>query len=275
MGFLLIMKAEVVRSFIITRRYWFRTLTGLVVGYSMLMVLIWGFIYSQDGVQDTLSTNRDPTQFVLGFLIGMLAFGVIGMFTQGLQGMATTGVLEQLCMSPHGLITNFLARSIVAAISTVLSSAILLWLITLTMDGRVYFHPVNVPILLFLTYMNVLGFGFMMGGLVLVFKQVGQIAVLIRMGLFALAIFASEKELEKMSGWFTAVMHSLPIADAAICLKWILIQGHTVVDGKSLIMDQPSFFFLILNSIAWTFIGMTCFKLMEDWSRSKGTLGGY
>jgi hypothetical protein len=44
------------------------------------------------------------------------------MFTQGLQGMATSGVLEQLCMSPHGLITNFLRQVLVASVSTIISS---------------------------------------------------------------------------------------------------------------------------------------------------------
>ncbi|NLF58282.1 MAG: hypothetical protein GX580_11660, partial [Candidatus Hydrogenedens sp.] len=108
MGFFLVMKAELVRSFIIMRRYWFRTITGMIMGYGMLMVLVAGFIYSRPQVEENLNKFSDPaaaTNFVLGFIIGMFAFGVVGMFTQGIQGMATTGVLEQLCMSPHGLIT--------------------------------------------------------------------------------------------------------------------------------------------------------------------------
>lgn len=275
MGFFLVLKAELVRSFIITRRYWFRTLTGLAIGYGMLVVLIAGFSYSRDSVQETLSKSvENPTNFVLGFIIGMFAFGVVGMFTQGLQNMANTGVLEQLCMSPHGLITNFLARSSVSAVSAVISSAIMVWLVTISMGGTLYFDLIPVIVLLFLTFANLLGFGFMMGGLVLVFKQVGQVAVLVRMGLFALAIFATEDILEQ--GWGVAMfMHVLPITDAAICLKYVLIQGHGVIDTQSVFFDLPSFKFLILNSLLWTFIGIGVFHFMEDRSRSKGTLGAY
>jgi len=269
-GFLLIMKAEIVRSFIITRRYWFRTLTGLVIGYGMLMVLVVGFTYSQTPMDESLSPHiEDPTNFVLGFIIGMFAFGVVGMFTQGIQSMASTGVLEQLCMSPHGLITNFLARSVVAAVSTVLSSGLMLWLVTLSMGGTLHFEPFPVFVLLALTFINLLGFGFMMGGLVLVFKQVGQVAIIIRMVLFALAIFATQ-ELVAQGGVFAWFLHALPITDAAICLKYVFIEGQ----GDA-VFALPSFRFLIVNCIAWTFIGMVCFRVMENWSRYKGTLGAY
>ncbi|HEX72310.1 MAG TPA: hypothetical protein ENN65_03240, partial [Candidatus Hydrogenedentes bacterium] len=84
MGFFLVMKAEIVRSFIIMRRYWFRTITGMILGYGMLMVLIAGFIYSRPAVEESMSLFDDPTaatNFVLGFIIGMFAFGVVGMFT--------------------------------------------------------------------------------------------------------------------------------------------------------------------------------------------------
>ncbi len=34
-------------------------------------------------------------------------------------------------------------------------------------------------------------------------------------------------------------------------------------------------YFLIANAAFWTVVGITCFRAMEDWSRSKGTLGAY
>lgn len=282
MSFFLVMKAELVRTFIIMRRYWFRTVTGLIMGYGMMLVLIMGFMVSRDEVTETMS-NRfgDPNQatnFVLGFIIGMFAFGIVGMFTQGIQSMAGTGVLEQLCLSPHGLVTNFLARSTVSAVQAILSSSVLVWMVTATVGGTLHFDPVAVPVLLCLTFFNLLGFGFMMGGLVLVFKQVGQVAILIRMGLFALAIFATEEMLHK--GWFLAgLIHILPITDASILLKWALISNQGI-NGDDLsnyvpIFQHPSMFFLVLNCLVWFALGVTVFKAMETWSRSKGTLGTY
>jgi ABC-type polysaccharide/polyol phosphate export permease len=278
MGFFLVMKAEIVRSFIIMRRYWFRSLTGMVIGYGMLMVLIAGFMYSQPAVEEGLKRFDDPakaTNYVLGFIIGMFAFGVVGMYTQGLQGMAQTGVLEQLCMSPHGLITNFLARTAVASVTTILYSGFMVWMVTFTVGGTLYFDPVAVLALLTLTFLNLLGFGFMVGGMVLVFKQVGQLAILIRMGLFALAIFAREELLEQ--GWLLAlVMHALPITDAAICLKYVLVRDQGRVDGAFVsVFAHPCFYWLLASCVIWTVVGLITFKYMENWSRYKGTLGSY
>lgn len=279
MGFFLVFKAEMVRSWIIMRRYWFRTLIGMFISYGMLLVLIYGFMYSQETVQDTIQNSygdaERATNFVLGFIIGLFAFAVVGMYTQGLQGMAQSGVLEQLCMSPHGLIVNFMARTIVASVSTIISSSVMVWLITYTVGGTLYFDTFPVLLLLTLTFINLLGFGLMMGGLVLVFKQVGQVAILLRMGLFALAIFAKREVLEE--GVVVAgIMHVLPITDAAICLKYVLIEGQGAVDGNfQSVFLLPSFYWLLASCVAWNIIGISCFRIMENYSRNKGTLGAY
>lgn len=280
MGFFLVLKAELVRNWIIMRRYWFQTLIGMFISYGALMVLIYGFIYSQDTLQDVMSNRLGDadraTNFVLGFIIGTFAFGVIGMYTRGIQNMASTGVLEQLCLSPHGLIINFLARTLVAAISGILSSSFMVWVVTRTVGGTLYFDAFPVVALLALAFVNLLGFGFMVGGLVLVFKQVGQVAVLVRFGLFGIAIFASEAVLERSNAFLAAILHMLPITDAAVCLKYVLIKGQGAVDGNFVsVFTHSSFYFLLISCVAWTTIGFSCFKAMENWSRSKGTLGSY
>ena len=299
MGFLLVAKAEIVRSWIIMRRYWFRTLTGMALSYGMLMVLVLGFIFSQSsgtkdqpkdrpaisregedapapqekeatGVLGLTAKDRDKaTTYILGFIIGVFAFGVVGMFSQGLQNMATTGVLEQLCMSPHGLIVNFLARTLVTSVTTIISSSIMVWLVTETVGGALHFSFWPTLILLTLTFVNLLGFGFMVGGLVLVFKQVGQVAIILRIVLFGLAVVANEEVLSQ--GWaLAAVMHALPITDASICLKAVLLNGI----GYG-IFTHPSFYWLVASCVFWFSLGIISFQFLEDWSRSKGTLGAY
>lgn len=285
MGFLLVVKAEVVRSFIIMRRYWFATLTAMFVGYGMLMVLIYGFVSNRDQLSDTM-TGRfgDPElaiNWALGFIIGMFAFGIVGIFTQGLQGMARTGELEQLCLSPHGLVTNFLGRSLVAAVNSVLSSTIMLTLIALTVDGVLHVAPLSTAILLVLTYANLIGFGFMVGGLVLVFKQVGQIAMLLRLALFGLAVGASDR-IDQWHVVLRTIAHAMPITDAAICLKYVLVQGQlqasVIADGAKEFVPVyylPSFYLLLVSCVFWSIIGIACFRYLETWSRDRGTLGSY
>ncbi len=266
MGFFLVMKAEVVRTLIIMRRYWFATIIGILVGYGFLMMLISAFMTNSGRFKEL---TDEALSSVLGFIVGMFAFGIVGLFSQGLQGMARTGQLEQVCTSPHGLVTNFLARSFVSAVTSIFSLSIVLFLVTVTLKGKITATPGPTVALLFLTYCNLIGFGFMVGGLVLVFKQVGQIAMLLRMGLFALAIIAG-KEIVNWPSLLRWIAHALPITDASICLKLVLIDGL----GYRVFV-QPSFLFLIINCALWTVIGISLFKLMENWSRAKGTLGAY
>lgn len=270
MGFFLVLKAEVVRGLIIMRRYWFATITGLLISYGFLMLVILAFVSNRAALAQWGETIFDK---VVGFLVGMLAMGLVGMFTQGLQGMARTGELEQVCMSPHGLVTNFLARSFVAAVMSILSYTILLTLIAASLKGKIHLDPLATAIVLALTYTNLIGFGFMVGGLVLVFKQTGQIAMIIRLVLLLIAI--GSEEIAKLPGWFRAVAHCVPITDAAICMKYVLIKGQQIDGEFHSIFTQPSFYYLILNALVWTLIGIACFRYLENWSRDKGTLGAY
>ena len=274
-GFLHLIKAEWLRSFIVMRRYWFRSIIGLVLGYGMMLMLVYGFIYSQDTIADRVGAGDQAINFVLGFIIGMFAFGIVGMYTQGLQGMASTGILEQLCMSPYGLITNFMARTVVGAISMIFSSSILVWAIATTVGGELHFSLVPVLVLLALTFLNLLGFGLMVGGLVLVFKQVGQVAMILRMVLFGLAIFAREEVVEKSNFILAGLLHLLPITDGAICIKYVLLKGQMQGEELVPVYFHPSFFFLVLNCFIWIVAGVACFKYMENYSRYKGTLGTY
>ncbi|GMW02692.1 MAG: hypothetical protein AMXMBFR84_38280 [Candidatus Hydrogenedentota bacterium] len=266
MGFFLVMKAELVRGFIIMRRYWFKTMVGMIMGYGMLVGIIMAL---SSGTVDPNQYSQFITDKALGLVIGMFAFGIIGLFTSGLQGMARSGELEQMYMSPHGLITNFLARSCVAAFMSIVTWSIMIAMVAATFDSQIHASPALTVLLLVLTYLNLIGFGFMSGGLVLVFKQTGEIAVILRLILIGLALTITED----MYNWpivLQALAHVAPITDAAICLKLVLMEG----EGTA-IFTHPSFYFLMINCGIWTAIGLTLFKLMENHSRSKGTLGAY
>ncbi len=226
-GFFLILKAELVRSFIIMRRYWFAALIGLSMGFAMIggavkMVITLGGTNALDNLSGYVS-------LVLGFFIGVFAFGIVGMFTQGIQGMARTGELEQVCLSPYGLVVNFLARSFVSSVNSIANSAIMLGLVAhFVAPGSLHFAPAATVALLGLTYLNLIGFGFMVGGLVLIFKDVGPIAMILRFILIGLATFSTFSETGPQA-WpapARAVAHVLPVTDASRCLRYTLIDGQ-------------------------------------------------
>ncbi|MDZ4859360.1 MAG: hypothetical protein SGI88_10295 [Candidatus Hydrogenedentes bacterium] len=308
MGFFLVLKAEVVRSMIVTRRYWFATMTALLVA----CVMFYGFInIFLSGLGLGASMAGVAVDRALGLVIGIFAFSIVGMFSSGLAGMARSGELEQVYMSPHGLITNFMARSAVATVLSIITWTILLMFISAAFsekgdgapaptqtahaegvptatptkgpvadvegkpgvksapDGKIHANPAAVSVLFLLTYFSMTGFGFMVGGLVLVFKQIGQVAVILRMAMMAVAWKASDG-LYDLPLVLRSIAHAVPVTDAAICLKLVLLQNYGMH-----IFIHPSFMFLLLNVAVWTPIGLVCFKAMENWARSRGTLGAF
>lgn len=304
MGFFLVLKAEVVRTMIISRRYWFATLTALIVGCIMFTGMFYGFLA---GIGLGAGMAGIAIERALGLIIGIFAFSMVGLFSTGLAGMARSGELEQVYMSPHGLITNFMARSTVSTILSIVTWTLILTFMSasftratanaaqgaepaavhaapsipsekgpgpatpgrITGDGRLHADPLPMVVLFFLTYFSMTGFGFMIGGLVLVFKQVGQIAVLLRFAMIAVAWTASDALYDK-SVVLQWMAHIVPVTDAAICLKLVLLRG--VGNG---VFTHTSFYCLIANVAIWTPIGLACFKFMENWARSKGTLGAF
>ena len=269
-GFFLVMKAEVVRMLIIMRRYWFASVIGIIIGYGMLIGLIIAFMSQRERVDEYTSGMEGGMEGALGLMIGLWAFGLTGLFTQGLQGMARTGELEQVCMSPYGLVTNFFARSLVMAVNSIFSLGIMLALISWTLGGTLHIHPVMAPLLAMLTFANLTGFGFMVGGLVLVFKQTGQIAMILRLIMIGLALLATTQNMGEWPLLARFMVHLLPITDAALCLKMSILDGA----GYG-VLQHSSFFFLLVSCVIWNVIGVTLFHFMEDWSRDKGTLGTY
>jgi hypothetical protein len=265
-GFFLVMRAEFVRAITISRRYWFATLLSLTMGYSFIMGLIYALASGQ--AEDKFAYMA--TGGSLGLIIGAFAFAIIGIFTQGLQGMARSGELEQVCMSPHGLIGNFLARSLVSSITSIFSLSIIFALIAKSVGSKLHFDPIATVAVLFLTYVNLIGFGFMIGGLVLVFKQIGPVTTVFRLAQFLLTMMAATTELMNSKNPFMVFIHLIPALDATVCLKAVLLEGIGLA-----VFGLPSMYWLIGNGIVWTIIGMILFHYMENISRDKGTLGAF
>jgi ABC-2 type transport system permease protein len=231
----------------------------------MLIGLIYGF---GSGAMDEQWAEA-ATGNALGLVVGMFAFGIVGMFSQGLQSMARTGELEQVYMSPHGLMTNFIARSLVSTVVSILSWTVMLTLVSATLNSNLHADPFPTFVLMFLTYVNLIGFGFMVAGLTLVFKQIGQVAVIVRLGIMAIAFWATPAMYD-LPPIIVGAAHVAPVTDASICLKLVIIHGIGID-----VFSHPSFAFLLISCAVWTTLGFVCFRYMETWSRDKGTLGAY
>lgn len=246
------------RSFIMFRRYAFDTLSGIITIYLFFLLIFYGaraLLGGQQGYGDTLSG------IVVGFFIWILAIFTYSELSFDLVREATEGTLEQLSMSPMGL-TRVLVARFVAGLGLQLALLATLLVLMMASTGRwLHLDVVSLVPLVVLTMTGVLGVGFVMGGLAIVFKRI-QSSLQILQFLFPVLLVAP---LER----FPAVKY-LP-------LSWgNRLISSVMVDGTSIFSIAPSDLgFLVLNSAVWMTIGVIVFKRFERIARQRGLLAHY
>lgn len=258
MNTLLLVRIMTKRSFIMFRRYAFDTLSGIITIYLFFLLIFYGaraLLGGQQGYGDTLSG------IVVGFFIWILAIFTYSELSFDLVREATEGTLEQLSMSPMGL-TRVLVARFVAGLGLQLALLATLLVLMMASTGRwLHLDVVSLVPLVVLTMTGVLGVGFVMGGLAIVFKRI-QSSLQILQFLFPVLLVAP---LER----FPAVKY-LP-------LSWgNRLISSVMVDGTSIFSIAPSDLgFLVLNSAVWMTIGVIVFKRFERIARQRGLLAHY
>ena len=103
-----VLYAEVLREIITTRRYLLETISGLVMVYILFM----GFFFAGQGftAHVTLQAlNRiDLAHRTVGFILWLFALNSVGHFSNAIRDESNIGVMEQIALSPSGLIMDCL-----------------------------------------------------------------------------------------------------------------------------------------------------------------------
>jgi len=244
------------RNLIELRRYAFDTVFSL--GGVLLLFLL--LFYGARGLGGpNLSNGQTLTSLVAGFI----TFGVVIQSYSAIAGWmtqeATLGTLEQLAMSPYGLLRVLLAEFVasfgyqlivVLAMSTVVQAATGRWL---HLD-LVAIAPVLVVLLL-----QVLGCGLLLGGLALVFKRVTALVNLMQFGFVAL--IAAPVHTYAWMKW-------MPVALASDVLRQITVSRAQLAD-----ISAGTWLLLLAVTSICLAAGVVVFRQMEDLARDRGLIG--
>jgi ABC-2 type transport system permease protein len=140
--------------------------------------------------------------------------------------------------------------------------------VMLVMGFRLPLRLEGIPIFL-LTIVGFLGFGFVMGGITLIYKQVFSIANLLQNVLVFLT--GALVPVSFFPDWLEFLSHLLPSTQGIIVLR------HVVIDGQSLMSawQDGSLILLVLNSSVYFFGGWLFFLWCEHLAKTQATLGQY
>jgi ABC-2 type transport system permease protein len=205
---------------------------------------------------------------LLGYLAWIFVSEVLGNIGRGIRGAATAGTLEQMCLSPAPLGIVLTGRTIAhLATSVVMLGTFTLLLRQLAGVPMPMTLP-GLPVAL-LTALGVYGFGYIVGGVVLLFRQIESFTNL----LSNLMLFLNGTLLPValMPDWLSPIARVMPSTQGVVVLRNVVLDGQTL----SAAWADGSLMWLTIHSLGFLAFGYAAFALCERTAKRNGSLGQY
>ena len=252
-----VLGANVRKVAIEMRRYLPKTISMIVTFYAIFLMFFLGIHALGNPESAGESSQYLIVIMVLWFLSLMAMQGIGWEITQE----ATRGTLEQLYMSPVPPWQIMLARMIgTVLVNLVVIGLMLLMAMATAGEWLAFDLPTLLPLVL-LTIFCMLGIGFMVAGLALVFKQIQallQIAQFIFAGLVTVPVF--------LTPWFEL----LPVVRGATMIREAMAAGTTLTG-----FTASDWTLLLVNAIFYFGLGVFLYSQAEKRAMNKGLLGQY
>jgi ABC-2 type transport system permease protein len=205
---------------------------------------------------------------LLGYVVWLCAAKVIVTMSWNLRQETQTGTLEQMYMSPTPAEFLLLGQAISRLITTAILVTPLVLVMVFVLDVELPLRAATLPILL-LTLLGLFGFGLLLAGATLLFKQVESFADLVQYGL----IFFNGAliPIERFPAWLAAVAQTLPTTQGIRLLRQVMLDGQSLSD----LWREGSLIWLFIHSLCFFVGGWLLFKWCESAARRRGTLGQY
>ena len=205
---------------------------------------------------------------MLGFLITFYVMETLNRMSWALMGEAQAGTLEQMYMSPVSSAYILFGRALASFVVATLSLLLIAPTLILAFDIEISLPIASLPIFV-ITLVGVTGFGLMVAGMTIVFKQVGRIANLLSNTV--LFVNGTFWPVEDMPDWLSSAARILPSTQGIVALRQIALDGQSL----SALWSDGTLVFLTVHSLAFLAFGWIIFRWCENIARAHGSLGHY
>lgn len=245
------------REWIEIKRYLPNTISELVIFYFVFL----GFFLGIALIGDPENSDYNTQVVIVNYIFWYLVLSVTQGIALEISNEASRGTLEQLTMTPYNLSFILITRMISKLILSMISITILLVLAMLTSQQKLNLDLLSIMPILLITLLGVIGLGFIISSITLVYKQSGYIVQLfqfIAMGMTFIPLTV------------------LPILKYAPFIYGLqLIREITINNSSIFSLTVSDFVFLIINSLIYFIVGLYVFNRSEKFAKSKGLLGQY
>ncbi len=212
--------------------------------------------------------SEQVTWTLVGYIVWFYALLAISNMSWNLREEMQTGTLEQMYMSPAPIGVLLIGRTLASLIITTIMVALLVLPLTIWLGAQIPLRAAGLPVFL-LTVAGLYGFGFMIGGATLLFKQVEALANLMQNIL--LFMNGTLLAVDQFPGWLESFTRALPSTQGIIVLRNVLLEGQSLGAAWA----DGSLVALMMNSALYFVGGLLVFRVCEYFAQRKGSLGQY
>jgi ABC-2 type transport system permease protein len=210
----------------------------------------------------------DLATALLGYVAWFLMNQVLQNVGQGIRWAAVGGTLEQMCLSPAPLGFILMGRTVANLMITLLFVALLSAILKLAHGVGVPMSLAGIPVCV-LIILGVYGFGYLIGGMVLIYKQMESLTSLLSNGM--LFLNGTLLPVALMPPWLAAVARALPSTQGVIVLRKVVLESQTLGAAWA----DGSLVWLLVHSLLLLTSGIVVFTWCQHIAQRNGSMGQY
>jgi len=259
--YLIALLGEIRKGLLISWTYKFNQLISLLTLGFIFFVIVF---FMGDG-------KFDPDKIasaLIGYLVWMYVVSALSDLTYGLRAEISAGTLEQLSMSPATVGLLLFGRVMTNLIITTLQVVVMGTIVLSLLNVRISWRIEALPALL-ITFIGILGFGYIVAGATLLFKQLESLTNLLNNALAFLN--GAFLPISAMPAWLASISMTLPSTSGIIVIRAITLEGRSLLDT----WQDGSLVALVANSVLYLLMGLGIFILCERIAKNRGSLGQY
>lgn len=235
-----------------------------LVGMYLFFALI--FFGGQEAVRSTggggmSSLGSTLDSVIVGWFLWTMAQNAYSSLSGVVTQESRWGTLEQLYMSPHGFGRIMSTKIIVNLVLSLIMGSIMLALMLLTSGRTLAIDLITVFPIVVLTLMSIIGIGFVIGGLTLIYKKLSSVSSLMQIVLIGL-IAAPAAEI--------FMLRFLPLVHGSWMLQAAMRDGVKIWE-----FDPINLGILVGTGVVYTVIGYLVFRICSQIARKRGVMGHY
>ncbi|GAB3035638.1 ABC transporter permease [Natronobiforma cellulositropha] len=230
---------------------------GAVVVHSIIFAIL--FVGGTAVAGGAFADSLDAV--VVGYFLWMLATTAYMTIAEDIQAEARWGTLERHFVSPFGFANVLFAKSVAKLVLAFVYAALLLVVMLAVTGTRLHVDVLTIVPLAVATLLSVLGVGFAMAGVTVLYKSVSNWTGLLQFGFVGLV---AAPALE----WEWTVL--LPLVQGSHLLQRAMRDGIRLWE-----LPPSSLAILVVTAVGYLALGYLVFQRSQKRARRLGVLGDY